>query len=126
MTRVQNALICAALFICSSMGHASDIAWTRTCVKLRAVDNFAAYAGQFVLVFTPAVPHCNGGVSGVAGAIPFVVGQDGVTDSNFDSLLESALAAYKSGHQVTIAYDQSTQACYGMAIAVGGASGNCP
>jgi hypothetical protein len=124
-TSLRLTLVTAAL-LSSAICSGADISWTSGCAKITSVTNYSGYSKEFVITLAPGPKGCTGEISGVAGAIPFSIGREGVTDANFIALLETALTAYTSGHRVTVGYDASTGACYGMAIAVGGLSGDCP
>jgi hypothetical protein len=107
--------------------QATTPTWTTQCAKITSVINYAGYADEFVITLVPAAPSpCGGEISGVKGAIPFIAGKGAVSDANIGGLLQTALAAYTTGHQVMVAYDGTTSACYGQIIAVGGSGGQCP
>ena len=56
----------------------------------------------------------------------FTVNVDGVTSDNVGSFLASGYAAYLSGHQIAIYYDNSSASCAGVIISLGDPSGQCP
>jgi hypothetical protein len=114
--------------LCPTVCLAGDIqlAWTSGCATITSVNNYLAYSKEFFVTLSSGVPAtCNGEILGTKGAIPFLVGKGQLTDTNVSAVLETALSAYNSGHQVMVAFDRSSQACYGMVIAVGGTSGQC-
>jgi hypothetical protein len=94
------------------------------CVTITAVSNYVAYNNSINLALNPAINGCDG--NGITGAVSIVVGQDGVTSSNVTAYLASSLAAQMTGQQVMILYDNSTNNCYGIIVANGGYSGQCP
>lgn len=114
------------LLLCSIANSSPDLSWTKSCVRVTSVANYTAYSKEFVVTLSSGPTGCNGEISGVAGAIPFSVGKNGVSDANFATLLDTALAAYTSGHQVTIGYDKGTPSCFGAVIVLGGLQGECP
>lgn len=71
----------------------------------------------------PGISGCS--PAGISYAVEFAVGENGITATNLNSYLASALAAYASGLRVQIDYDNSTSYCYGAIIANGGFSGTC-
>ena len=126
MKQIGHLLLVVAAPFCSAISSGADITWTTSCAKITSVTNYSAYAKEFVITVAPGPKGCNGEISGVKGAIPFSIGKEGITEANLASLFETALTAYTSGHRVMVGYDASTEACYGMAISVGGLSGECP
>jgi hypothetical protein len=94
------------------------------CVTLAGVSNYMALNNDNLLIIatSPAISGCN--YNGIAGAVAIIVGQLGVTSSNINTFLASALTAYSSGHQAQIYYDTTT--CYANIISNGGFQGNCP
>jgi hypothetical protein len=95
-----------------------------SCQTIIGVSNYLAYANSVLLTLSPGISGCN--PVDVPGAVMFSVGVDGVTSDNISSFLASGYAAYVSGHQVAIYYDNSSATCAGVIISLGGASGQCP
>jgi len=95
-----------------------------SCQTITGVSNYLAYSNQVLLGLSPGIPGCS--VSGIPGAVVFTVGANGVTASNINSFLASSLAAYTTGRQAMIYYDNSNATCQGIIIANGGYSGQCP
>ena len=118
-------LLGATLLMFPAIGIAADITWTASCATLTSVRNYMAVSNQFFVTVSPSPPNCGGDISGVPGAIPFTVGKNGVTDSNVKGLFDTALSAYTASQKVTVGYDKSTQACYGMVIVIGSPNGPC-
>jgi hypothetical protein len=95
-----------------------------SCVTLTGVSNYIAISNDnlIILATSPNIAGC--AYNGIQGAIGIAAGQLGVTVTNLNTFLASALTAYSSGHQVQIYYDTTT--CYGGIISNGGYAGNCP
>jgi len=115
----------AVLLLQAETGKGADFAWTQ-CTKVVSVVNYLPFSGEVFVTLSAAPPGCNGEILHVPNTIPFRIGKNGVNDNNIASLLDVALAAYSSGHKVLIAYDPTTPACFGAAIALGGTKGDCP
>lgn len=102
------------------------LVWSN-CEKITAVSDYLAYASYDAIYITvsPAISGCTG--NGPASAVTFAVNQEGVTATNVNSILAIALAAYTSGHQVRVFYDNATTPqCYSQIVGVGGYYGECP
>lgn len=92
--------------------------WSQ-CQTITGVTNWTAHTPQIVVNLSPGIPACtpqNG------GPVVFKTGLMGVTDDSLKGYLATALAAYLSGKQVMIWYDNS---CAANVLAVGGYSGQC-
>jgi hypothetical protein len=118
LTRVALASLLSAPVIAQSSEQ-----WS-SCQTITGVSNYLAYANSVLLTLSPGISGCN--PVGIAGAVLFTAGVDGVTSDNIGSFLASGYAAYLSGHQVAIFYDNSTVNCAGVIISLGGAAGQCP
>jgi hypothetical protein len=101
----------------------SSVQWS-SCQTVVGVSDYLAYSNGVLLTLSPGIPGCS--PAGIAGAVFFVVGAEGVTSENISSFLASGYAAYTSGHQVAIYYDNSSTSCPGVIISLGGAAGQCP
>jgi len=99
------------------------VQWS-SCQTVTGVSNYLAYADSVLITLSPGISGCSN--VGVAGAVMFSVGANGVTSDNIGSFLASGYAAYVSGHQVMIYYDNSSASCPSMIISLGGPSGQCP
>jgi hypothetical protein len=120
MRRCQLLMIAALLFV-STLGHTTEL-WTG-CETITAVSNYLAYNNSVSVVVSPAISGCT--ADGIGGSVAFTIGQDNVTSTNADGFLATALAAFASGQQVTIYYDNSTGACNGVILSVGGYAAQC-
>ena len=90
------------------------------------VNNIAGSSPSDIFVYlSPGISGC--GTSGYSFSV-FAVGTNGVTSTNINSILATALTAYVTGHQISIEYDDSSASCFGQVIAVGAGlvAGNCP
>ena len=119
IVKILMALTLAGASFCSQAAGG----WTG-CVTVVGVDNYIA-TNALILAVSPNVPGCTSSVNGVAGAITFQVGSNGVTASSINTLLASSLAAYATGKQVMLYYDNAA-GCFGQIVANGGYSGQCP
>ena len=118
-------IIIAVCILAPTVSQAA-LVWS-PCEKITAVSDYLAYSNSVYLVISPAITGCNGSTGGNGSAVDFAVGQEAVTSANVNSFLAVALAAYSSGHQVKIYYDNATTPqCYSMIVAVGGYYGECP
>jgi hypothetical protein len=114
-------MVAASLFA-SALAQSAE-QWS-SCQTIIGVSNYLAYANSVLLTLSPGISGCN--PADVSGAVMFSVGVDGVTSDNISSFLASGYAAYMSGHQVAIYYDNSSATCAGVIISLGGPSGQCP
>jgi len=115
-------MMVASLLSLPAMAQASQ-QWS-SCQTVTGVSNYLAYANSVLITLSPGISGCSS--VGVAGAVMFTAGVGGVTSDNIGSFLASGHAAYVSGHQVMIYYDNSSASCPSMIISLGGPSGQCP
>lgn len=113
----------AISFLFGSASAQSSEQWS-SCQTITGVSNYLAYANSVLITLSPGIPGCS--PVDVNGAVMFMVGVDGVTSDNISSFLASGFAAYASGHQVMIYYDNTTTSCPGVIVSLGGPSGQCP
>jgi hypothetical protein len=115
-------MVFTALLLIPVVSNAA-LVWSG-CLTITSVSNELAYDNGVFLAFS------GGGISGcgagTAGGVVFLVGQEGVTSSNINSILATALAAQVSGKGVMILYDNSSGACNSQIISIGGYSSQCP
>ena len=116
----MTAFIRTMILVCMLAPTVSQAAlvWSN-CEKITAVSDYLAYASYDAIYITvsPAISGCTG--NGPASAVTFAV--------NVNSILAIALAAYTSGHQVRVFYDNATTPqCYSQIVGVGGYYGECP
>ena len=93
------------------------------CQTVTAVSDFIAYNNAVWLALSPGITGCG---STSIGGVGFVIGVDGVTTTNIGGFLSVSIAAYTTGHQVTVFYDNSSTQCATQIIAVGGYTAQCP
>ena len=115
MSLMSKLFVCAAVCL-PRLCLADD--WS-SCQTITSVVNWTAYTPQIVVNLSPGIPAC---APTAAGPIVFKVGQMGVTDELLKGYLATALAAYLSGKQVMIYYNNS---CAANILAVGGYYGQC-
>jgi len=115
-------LLVAAAFLVPFASQATQ-QWS-TCQTITGVSNYIAYGSSVILALSPGISGCN--AVDLPGAMAFAINVGGVTADNINSFLAESLAAYLSGHQVTIYYDNATSSCFGTIISVGGVGGQCP
>lgn len=102
------------------------ITWS-ACGTITSVSNYLANDNSvYVTLSGSAIPSSCAGIAGVPGSVAFAIGQEGISSTNVNALLATALSAQASGQQVMIAYDNSTSSCFGQDIAVGGYAAQCP
>ena len=94
------------------------------CQTINGVSNYLAYSNAVIVSLSPGISGCS--PASIPGAVMFEANVGGVTTDNINSFLASSLAAYSSGHQVMIFYDNSNNNCQGLIISVGGYAGQCP
>jgi hypothetical protein len=92
-----------------------------SCQTVTGVSNYIAFGNQVIVAFSPGLP-CTVPV-GVPGGVSFVIGTYGITASNINTFLASALSAYATGQRVMVYYDDA--ACGGLIISNGGITGQC-
>jgi len=101
---------------------------TSACETVVAVENALASNGIVYIYLSPNVGSpCLS--AGGASVLQFEVGQGLVTNTNINSIVATALAAYTAGHQLMVQYDNSTASCFGQTISIGGPNGSgalCP
>jgi hypothetical protein len=100
----------------------ATVVWSG-CQTITAVSNYLANDNGFYLALSPGISGCSAITTGGVG---FVESYDGVTSTNINALLATALTAYSAGQQVMIAYDNGTTTCNSQVIAIGGYSAQCP
>ena len=121
MRAIYKILVLGGLLI-SSVAQATGV-WS-SCQTIVGVANYTGVGnGSIILALSPGISGCS--PAGISYAVEFAVGENGITATNLNSYLASALAAYASGLRVQIDYDNSTSYCYGAIIANGGFSGTC-
>jgi len=113
------------VFLCvmiPALGEAATV-WS-SCQTVVAVQNQMADVNGIAVYFSPGISGCGTGSYSLS---QIIVGQQGVTSSNINSILATVLAAQLSGVRVAIQYDPSTASSYGSDVAIGGniASGIC-
>ena len=118
-----------SLVICLLVPVASQATntWSSTCQTVKAVSN------QIANSVTPAIfvyisPGLTGCGTGSYSYVSFQIGINGVTSTNINSILASALTAAATGKGITVYYDPSTSYCYAENLDYGGNSvtGYCP
>ena len=124
MGRITKVMVALGLLV-PALAQATPV-WS-SCQTITGVANYlsdldSGYNG-FFLSLSPGISGC--GIV-TAGGVGFIIGQQGITASNFNSYLAMSLTAYTSGHQVTIWYDSSSSSCYSAILVLGGNSGQCP
>lgn len=92
-----------------------------SCQTVTGVSNYVAFGNQVVLALSPGLP-CTVPM-GIPGGVSFVIGTNGITASNINTFLASALSAYATGQRVMVYYDDA--ACSGLIISNGGITGQC-
>jgi hypothetical protein len=115
-------MMVAALISAPTLAQSTE-QWS-SCQTITGVSNYLAFNGSVLLTLSPGISGCN--PVGIAGAVLFTQGVDGVTSDNINSFLAGGYSAYLSGHQVAIYYDNSSVSCSGVIISLGGAAGQCP
>ena len=120
--RVVARMIAVSLLVGTTWAQSAE-QWSG-CQTVTGVSNYLAYANSVVLALSPGISGCS--AVGIPGGIMFIATVDGVTSDNINSFLASGYAAYTSGHQVTIYYDNSYGTCAGVIISLGGFAGQCP
>lgn len=109
---------------CAAMDCGAAQQWTG-CETVTGISNYPD-SGALIVKLSPAVSGCSSSVNGVAGAITFQIGQNGIASADdLRSVMASLLTAYTSGRQVMIYYSTAT-GCPGELIANSGYDGQCP
>jgi hypothetical protein len=87
------------------------------CLTISGIENNIASGNDHIVYFaSQGISGC--GTEGTSFSI-FMIGIDGVTNTNINSILAIALSAYATGHQVSVQYDNSSVSCFGEVIDVG-------
>ena len=121
--RLFAGLVFIAALPIPAMGQ--TLVWSSCQTVIGVINEPIGSTGNVLLTLSPGVTGCN--FAGVAGAVGFEVGQDGVGADNLNGFLATGLSALAIGRQVQVAYDTSSGAnCYATAITVGGTNGQCP
>ena len=112
----------AVLLLLSALSEAAIV--NSSCQTVTGIENAIAGSNYFTVFLSPGISGC--GTGGYSFSI-FIIGTNGVTSTNINSVYATALTAYTTGHQISIQYDNSTASCYGETIAIGAGlvGGNC-
>lgn len=89
------------------------------CQTVIGLTNQLANANSFSVTLSPGITGCTPST----GTIAFTEGTDGVSSTNIQALLATALFALSTGQQVMLYYD--TSSCTGEIIAIGGYQNQC-
>ena len=113
--RLLNRLVIAACLSIPLTSQATIV--SSGCLTISGIENNIANGNDILVYFaSPGIPGC--GTGGTSFSI-FMIGTDGVTSTNINSILAIALSAYATGHQVSVQYDNSSASCFGEIIDVG-------
>lgn len=93
-----------------------------SCQTITAVSNYTTHESAVYVILSPGISGCH---ADAPGATKFKVGQMGVTADALKGFLATALAAYLSGKQVMIHYDETSPSCHASIISVGGWAAQC-
>jgi hypothetical protein len=121
----RHLLIASAFaFTIPAVSQATD-AWTSSsnggqCQSVIGITNDLADNNAIYITLSPGITAC----SLSTGSVGFVVGANGVTSGNINSLLATAMFAMATGQQVMVYFN--TTGCTGQVIAVGGYQKQCP
>lgn len=124
MKPLMKKMPLAVYLLAPLVSQATATTWS-SCLTVKSVSNQIASATPAIYVYVSVLSGC--GVSGYP-FVSFVVGTDGVTSANINSILASALSAAATGRGISVFYDSSTSSCYATSFDFGGnsASGYCP
>ena len=117
--RALTRLVLALSLIAPIVSQATQ-QWS-SCQTVTGVSNYVAFGNQVIVALSPGLP-CTVPV-GVPGGVAFVIGTNGITASNINTFLASALSAYATGQRIQLYYDDT--ACGGLIISNGGITGQC-
>jgi len=118
MRMVKRLMLALSLMVPFASQAAQQ--WS-SCQTVTGVSNYIAFGSQVIVALSPGLPYTVG--NGVVGATAFTIGTFGVTATNINTFLASALSAYATGQKVMVYYDDA--ACGGMIISNGGFAGQC-
>jgi hypothetical protein len=114
---IFNVAVTLALLFCITPSAAYAAAWS-ACETITGVSNYIAYDNTVQVFMTPTIPGCT-----ASTGLNFTVGAGGITSSNINSFLATAMGAQIGGKKVMVYYNST--GCNIEIMAIGGYSGQC-